>query len=183
MYTRDVASTSWKMTQFSSASWSNSLTPQKKTQSKFMLHFEYRKLFKPKTFFKIIYRWGWMNVNHWSMAIHCTKHLSNRPMWDGIKQYVNNHHEFIIFYIQWIPKWGCIASFQIPSCNVSEVSCAEASPKEFTLVAIKCFYREIFFLEGKQADPQTMRNNMNKLAERRSDVKKLYLLESVEDVS
>lgn len=37
---------------------------------------------------------------------------------------------------------------RIPSCNVGEVSCTQASSEKFTLIAIKFFYREISLLEG-----------------------------------
>lgn len=38
----------------------------------------------------------------------------------------------------------------IPSGNVGEVSCAQAPSEELTLIAVKCFDREIFLLRGKE---------------------------------
>lgn len=38
----------------------------------------------------------------------------------------------------------------IPSGNVGEVSCTQASSEEFTLIAIKGVHREIFLLKGKR---------------------------------
>lgn len=44
----------------------------------------------------------------------------------------------------------------IPSGNIGEVSCAQASSEELSLVAIKCFYREISLLEDKSVQPQQL---------------------------
>lgn len=47
----------------------------------------------------------------------------------------------------------------IPSGNVGEVSCAQASSEEFTLIAIKSFYREVSFLKGKRVCAQEKINH------------------------